>query len=85
MLDTFLPLVSEMHLWSDRRKNLCSAVRLLCPRKLVSSNERRYRLCNVDGVFGRNWGPFSSNTDEASKSKQFELWSRSSPGLTILS
>jgi transcription antitermination factor NusG len=52
-LDTFLPLVSEVHLWSDRRKKVdVPLFGCYVFVKLAPSNERRYRVCNVDGVFG---------------------------------
>jgi transcription antitermination factor NusG len=52
-LDTFLPLVSEVHRWSDRRKRVeVPLFGCYVFVKLVPSNERRYRVLNVDGVFG---------------------------------
>lgn len=52
-LDTFLPLVSEVHRWSDRRKKVeVPLFGCYVFVKLALSNERRYRVCNVDGVFG---------------------------------
>lgn len=52
-LDTFLPLVSEVHRWSDRRKRVeVPLFGCYVFVKLVPSNEQRYRVCNVNGVFG---------------------------------
>jgi transcription antitermination factor NusG len=52
-LDTFLPTVVETHRWSDRRKKVeVPLFGCYVFVKLVPSNERRYRVCNVDGVFG---------------------------------
>jgi len=52
-LETFLPLVSEIHRWSDRKKvvevPLFSCYVFV---KTCLSNEQRFRICNVDGVFG---------------------------------
>jgi len=50
---TFLPLVSEVHRWSDRKKvvevPLFSSYVFV---RLSLTNERRFRVCNTDGVFG---------------------------------
>jgi transcription antitermination factor NusG len=52
-LDTFLPTVVETHRWSDRRKKVeVPLFGCYVFVKLVPSNERRHRVCNVDGVFG---------------------------------
>jgi transcription antitermination factor NusG len=50
---TFLPLVSEVHRWSDRRKTvelpLFSCYVFV---RLVAANEDRLRVCRTNGVFG---------------------------------
>jgi transcription antitermination factor NusG len=52
-LDTFLPVSSEVHRWSDRRKKVeVPLFGCYVFVKLVLSDECRYRVCNVDGVFG---------------------------------
>jgi transcription antitermination factor NusG len=49
---TFLPLVSEIHRWSDRRKTvelpLFSCYVFV---KVAPTNEERLRVCRTDGVF----------------------------------
>jgi transcription elongation factor/antiterminator RfaH len=50
---TFLPLVSEVHRWSDRRKTvelpLFSCYVFV---RLAATNEDRLRVCRTNGVFG---------------------------------
>jgi transcription antitermination factor NusG len=51
-LQTFLPLVTEIHRWSDRQK----AVELPLFRgyvfvKLAPTDEQRVKVCRIDGVF----------------------------------
>jgi transcription antitermination factor NusG len=50
---TFLPLISEVHRWSDRRKTvelpLFSCYIFV---RLASTNEDRMRVCRTNGVFG---------------------------------
>jgi transcription termination/antitermination protein NusG len=50
---SFLPLVSEVHRWSDRRKTvelpLFSCYIFV---KLLPTNEDRLRACRISGVFG---------------------------------
>lgn len=50
--EAFLPVITEVHRWSDRKKRvevpLFSCYVFL---KLHLSNEARYRVCNIDGVF----------------------------------
>jgi transcription termination/antitermination protein NusG len=50
---TFLPLVSEVHRWSDRRKTvelpLFSCYVFV---RLAAANEDRLRVCRTNGVFG---------------------------------
>jgi transcription antitermination factor NusG len=50
---TFLPLVSEVHRWSDRRKTvelpLFSCYVFV---RLAATNEDRLRVCQTNGVFG---------------------------------
>lgn len=52
-LTTFLPMVSEVHRWSDRRKKvelpLFSCYVFV---RMVPSNEARVRVHRVNGVFG---------------------------------
>jgi transcription antitermination factor NusG len=52
-MTSFLPLVSEVHRWSDRRKTvelpLFSCYVFV---KLMPSNEDRLRVCRISGVFG---------------------------------
>ena len=52
-LTTFLPMISEVHRWSDRRKKvelpLFSCYVFV---RMVPSNEERVRVHRVNGVFG---------------------------------
>ncbi|HZQ66963.1 MAG TPA: UpxY family transcription antiterminator [Terriglobales bacterium] len=52
-METFLPTVTEVHQWRDRRKRvempLFSCYVFV---KLELTNEQRYRVCNIEGVFG---------------------------------
>jgi transcription antitermination factor NusG len=51
-LETFLPLVTEMHRWSDRKKLVeLPLFRCYVFVKLVPSGEQRLKVCRVDGVF----------------------------------
>jgi len=49
--ESFLPLVTEVHQWRDRRKRvdvpLFSCYVFV---NLMLTNEQRYRVCNIDGV-----------------------------------
>lgn len=51
-IETFMPVVTEIHNWRDRKKRverpLFSCYVFL---KLLLTNEHRYRVCNIDGVF----------------------------------
>ena len=52
-LETFLPLSTEVHRWSDRRKRVeVPLFGCYVFVKLALTNERRFRVCNLDGVFG---------------------------------
>lgn len=52
-LETFLPVTTEVHRWSDRRKKVeVPLFGCYVFVKLAPSNEQRYRVCNLDGVFG---------------------------------
>jgi transcription antitermination factor NusG len=51
--ESYLPVLTETHTWKDRKKQvevpLFSCYVFV---KLELKNEQRYRVCNIDGVFG---------------------------------
>ncbi len=52
-IGTFLPLVSEVHRWSDRKKRVeLPLFNCYVFAKLISTNEHRDRVCRTNGVFG---------------------------------
>jgi transcription antitermination factor NusG len=61
--ETFLPVITEVHRWSDRKRRvevpLFSCYVFL---KMHLTNQARYRVCNIDGVFsfvGTREGPIA--------------------------
>jgi transcription antitermination factor NusG len=51
-IETFLPLVTEVHRWSDRRKQVeIPMFGCYVFVNLELTNEQRYRVCSLDGVF----------------------------------
>jgi transcription antitermination factor NusG len=51
-VEVFLPLVTEVRRWSDRRKRLdLPLFGCYVFVRLALTDEQRFRVCNVDGVF----------------------------------
>ncbi len=84
---TFLPLVTEVHRWSDRKKSVQMPL-FSCYvfAKFAPNRSERLRVLRVEGVFSLVGARAKASPSPTSKSMRSAVWSKGNcPGLPILS